>query len=83
MIPSINGFKLEIHYLRHHLLRLIRTFFEKKWYLEVTTPILVKCPGIDPYIDAIPADKHLFLATSPDLHMNRFGVHGVMKGILN
>lgn len=79
MIPSINGFKLEIHYLRHHLLRLIRTFFEEKGYLEVTTPILVKCPGIDPYIDAIPADKNLFLATSPELHMKRLISSGLHK----
>jgi len=79
LIPSINKIKLEIHYLRHNLLRLIRTFFEERGYVEVTTPILVSCPGIDPYIDAIPADKNFFLATSPELHMKQLISSGLNK----
>ena len=79
MILSTKEIKLEIHFLRHHLLRFIRTFFEEKGYLEVTTPLLVRCPGIDPYIDAIPADKNLFLATSPELHMKQLISSGLKK----
>ena len=79
LISSAKGIKLEIHYLRHHLLKIIRTFFETKEYLEVTTPLLVRCPGIDPHIDAIPAGKNLYLASSPELHMKRLIGFGLKK----
>ncbi len=70
---------IDMLYLRHHLMKLIRTFFEDQEYLEVTTPILVRCPGIDPYIDAIPANHNLYLATSPELHMKRMLGLGLKK----
>ena len=57
--------------LRHHLYQQIRHFFIHRGYLEVETPILVNCPGIDPHIEAISADKEMYLATSPELHMKR------------
>jgi len=69
----------EMHFLRHQLLRTIRNFFEERSYIEVTTPIMVHCPGIDPYIDAIPAGKNFYLATSPELHMKRLLGCGLEK----
>ncbi len=70
---------LEIHYLRHHLMMLIRTFFEERGYIEVTTPALVRCPGIDPHIEAIPAGNNFYLATSPELQMKRLLGLGLKK----
>ncbi len=57
--------------LRHGILKRIRSFFDESGYLEVETPLRVKCPGADFYIDALPADRGFFLATSPELHMKR------------
>lgn len=69
----------EMHFFRHQLLRTIRAFFEERGYLEVTTPVLVRCPGIDPYIDAIPAGRNFYLATSPELHMKRLLGYGLER----
>ena len=56
--------------LRSDVLRLIRTFFDGRDYLEVSTPIGVETPTLEDYIDAIPADDR-WLRTSPELHMKR------------
>ncbi|MFC1591894.1 EF-P lysine aminoacylase EpmA [Thermodesulfobacteriota bacterium] len=56
---------------RHRVLKTIRDFFDTRDYTEVETPVRVKCPGIDPYIDALPAGPGYYLATSPELHMKR------------
>ncbi|MEW6378696.1 MAG: EF-P lysine aminoacylase EpmA [bacterium] len=69
----------EMHFFRHQMLRSIRNFFEQRGYLEVTTPVLVRCPGIDPHIDAISAGKNFYLATSPELHMKRLLGCGLEK----
>ena len=61
----------QILWLRHKILKKIREFFDNRGYLEVETPIRVKSPGIDPYIDAFPSEKEFFLITSPELHMKR------------
>jgi lysyl-tRNA synthetase class 2 len=57
--------------LRHKIYQHIRLFFSKKDYVEVETPVLVPCPGIDPHIDAISVERELYLATSPELQMKR------------
>lgn len=79
MLFPMSMIQLKMHFLRHQLLRTIRNFFEERGYLEVTTPIMVRCPGIDPYIDAIPAGKNFYLATSPELHMKRLLGCGLEK----
>ncbi len=56
--------------LRSDVLRLIRTFFDGRDYLEVQTPVSVETPTLEDYIDAIPADNQ-WLRTSPELHMKR------------
>ena len=56
---------------RHKIIKKIREFFDKRGYLEVETPIRVRCPGIEPYIDALPAGEGFFLASSPELQMKR------------
>ena len=66
-------------FIRHQLYRHIRMFFHKEGYIEVETPILVKCPGIDPYIDAISVEGQMYLATSPELQMKRLLGMGLKK----
>lgn len=56
---------------RHKILSKIRNFFNARDYLEVETPVMVKCPGIDPYIEPISSGEAYYLSTSPELHMKR------------
>jgi lysyl-tRNA synthetase class 2 len=65
--------------LRHEALKHIRTFFWDRNYVEVETPIRVPSPGIDPYIDALPADTGYFLATSPELEMKKALTSGLTR----
>lgn len=46
-------------------------FFLERDFIEVETPVRVRSPGIDPYIDALPAGKDRYLATSPELEMKK------------
>lgn len=62
---------------RHTILKRIRNFFDTRGYIEVETPIRVTCPGIDPYIDAIPAGSGFYLATSPELQMKQLLHSGI------
>ena len=57
--------------IRHRIIKAIRLFFYKKGYIEVDTPIRIKSPVADPYVNALEAGKGFFLATSPELHMKR------------
>lgn len=56
---------------RHAVLMTIRRFFDHRGYLEVESPALVRTPGFDVHVDAIPAGRGLYLSTSPELHMKR------------
>ena len=55
---------------RAQLIRAIRGFFEERGSLEVETPALVQCPGVDVHLDAIAAGDG-WLTTSPEYHMKR------------
>ena len=51
---SINSFPSDLINVlksRQKILSNIRNFFDIRDYLEVETPVRVKCPGIDPYIE--------------------------------
>lgn len=56
---------------RHTIIRHIRKFFDQRKYVEVETPARVRCPGFDPYIDALPAGEGFYLSPSPELQMKR------------
>jgi len=56
---------------RHAVVKKIRAFFDSRGYLEVETPVRVRSPGIDQYIDAIACESNFFLAPSPELQMKR------------
>lgn len=62
---------------RDILIRSLRHFFQRRDYTEVETPIRVLSPGIDPYVDALPAGEKFFLATSPELEMKKLLAAGM------
>jgi lysyl-tRNA synthetase class 2 len=62
---------------RDILIRSLRRFFQRRDYIEVETPVRVLCPGIDPYIDALPAGEQFFLSTSPELEMKKLLAAGM------
>lgn len=61
---------------RHRILARVRAFFNGRGYLEVDTPLRVRCPGLDAYIEAVPAGHGMYLATSPELQMKRLLIAG-------
>ncbi len=73
--------------LRAQVLQDVRRFFEDRGSLEVETPAVVDCPGIDAHIDAIAVDLcpggrgsavlRKSLVTSPELHMKRLLCEGL------
>jgi lysyl-tRNA synthetase class 2 len=56
---------------RASFLKLVRTFFYQRGYVELDTPILIKKPGMEPYLDPmLVGSPHLenegYLITSPE-----------------
>lgn len=66
-----SGRTLALIEVRDCILTAIRAFFRTHGYREVTTPVMVRCPGLDRHVEALSAGKGLYLATSPELHMKR------------
>ena len=60
---------------RAELLRSVRRFFDEQQSLEVETPAIVRSPGVDAHVDAIPAGG-AWLTTSPEYHMKRLLADG-------
>ena len=56
---------------RAALLRAVRSHLEALGSLEVETPALVPSPGVDAWLDAVPAGRGGWLTTSPEYHMKR------------
>lgn len=53
---------------REKLLYSVKNFFISQGFCEVTTPVIIKTPFPEPYIDAVAAEEGYF-RTSPELHM--------------
>jgi lysyl-tRNA synthetase class 2 len=75
---------------RVRIFQLIREFFEKEGFLEVDTPLLVRLPGMEPYLDVFktrfftdPQKKDqgedMYLITSPEYAMKKLLVAGYEK----
>ncbi len=67
---------------RAKIQRLIRRWFEDQGFLEVSTPILARCPGLEVHLHPIratvgSAERHLI--TSPEYHMKRLLAGGFEK----
>jgi lysyl-tRNA synthetase class 2 len=60
----------EVHQKRWTIHQNVRRFFLDTGFTEVDTPLIVSCPGMEPYLDSFPAGKG-YLRTSPELHMKR------------
>ena len=82
----------------HHLvardviLRAIREYFQSEDFVEVETPSLVPCPGLDPHVHSLGgvergvglgvgrrSVERDFLITSPELHLKRLIVGGMPR----
>jgi lysyl-tRNA synthetase class 2 len=70
---------------RHDVLRTIRSFLDAQGLLEVDTPAIVPCPGLDVHLDAIEVlgmGAPRWLHTSPEYQMKRLlstGLPGVYQ----
>jgi lysyl-tRNA synthetase class 2 len=69
--------------MRNHALRTVRSLFHARGFIEVETPTIVPCPGLDSHLDAFgvgdTTDEPRFLATSPEYQMKRLLVAGIPR----
>ena len=69
--------------MRDLALRAVRKLFHERRFIEVETPTIVPCPGLDSHLDAFAvgdnANAPRFLATSPEYQMKRLLVAGVPR----
>ena len=64
--------------LKARLLSSLRGFFASESFLEVNTPVRIKAPAPEEYIEAVSSEEH-FLRTSPELEMKRMLAAGFEK----
>ena len=64
--------------LRSVFLQELRSFFFKKEFLEIDTPVMIQSPAPEDYINA-PSAGDFFLRSSPELHMKRLVAAGYDK----
>lgn len=63
-------------------IQLIRNWFLKEGFIDVMTPSIVQCPGIEPHLHpfSVSGDNHQgFLQTSPEFHMKELLSHGLER----
>ena len=63
-------------------IQLIRNWFLKEGFLDVMTPSIVQCPGIEPHLHpfSVIGEHHQgYLQTSPEFHMKELLSHGLEK----
>ena len=63
---------------RAGLLSAIRAYFDERDFIEVETPIVIKAPAPEEYIEGIPVENG-FLRTSPELEMKKMLCDGYEK----
>ncbi len=76
----------DLHF-RARVFRFLREYFECRGFLEVETPMLVTCPGGEPYLryfstswhDERGRQRRKFLRSSPELHMKQILSHTLPK----
>jgi lysyl-tRNA synthetase class 2 len=70
----LSGKRLNNLRLRHRLKRAVEQYFDAAGFLEVETPAIVPCPGLDVHLDAIEVlgmRGPRWLHTSPEYQMKR------------
>lgn len=81
----LSGARLQNLRTRHRLKRVVERFFDAAGFLEVETPAIVPCPGLDVHLDAIEVlgmRGPRWLHTSPEYQMKRLlttGVPGIFQ----
>ncbi|MBM4375013.1 MAG: EF-P lysine aminoacylase GenX [Deltaproteobacteria bacterium] len=80
----MNAVSLDLLRQRAAVLRTVRRFFAERDYLEVETPVLVPCPGLDVHLDAFEVRAHDgavagYLSTSPEYQMKRLLCGGLER----
>lgn len=78
---------LEIYKTRLQIIKLIREFFWSQDFVEVETPVAVKYPGQEPYLNPLPvifhdpngAEHKFYLQTSPEFAMKKLLAGGFTK----
>lgn len=77
------GARASIARLRHRAKRAARLTFEAQGYLEVDTPSLVVCPGLDAHVHSLGGiqvhGSTRYLTTSPEFHMKRLLAEGAER----
>ena len=63
---------------RADIVRTIRSFFDERGFVEVTTPVMISAPAPEPHIDCPPCGKK-FLRASPELQMKKLLAAGMEK----
>lgn len=63
---------------RARVLAALRTHFDHAGFIEVETPVLVPCPGLDLHLDGCPAGDG-YLITSPEYQMKRLLTGGLPR----
>lgn len=59
---------------------MVRSFFDRRGFVEVDTPSMVPCPGLDLHLDAYGvADSAHWLITSPEYQMKRLLAGGIPR----
>lgn len=68
---------------RNTALRAIREYFHEQAFVEVETPTLAPCPGLDAHVHSWGSvergDRRDWLVTSPELHLKRLVVGGMPR----
>lgn len=72
---------------RADMIRKLRAFFEDRQYVEVETPALQVCPGMEPHLSAFATSlgephgsrRDMFLHTSPEFAMKKLMVAGMRR----
>jgi lysyl-tRNA synthetase class 2 len=81
----LSGARIQNLRTRHKLKRVVERYFDAAGFLEVETPAIVPCPGLDVHLDAIEVlgmRGPRWLHTSPEYQMKRLlttGVPGIFQ----
>ncbi len=70
--------QLPVLQARQRLNQALRAFFQAQDFLEIDTPLRIRAPALEDYIDAVPSDQW-YLRTSPELHMKRLLAAGYTR----